>query len=127
MAFETFPFVNHSVRHKYPAGDGIDFGGGYSFAVEPELPLRRTFILKFASMRFVRVNGVLSSTEDPENNLLALDEFYRNHRMDKRFNYEHEIDGTIVVRFLNPFEMPDPDGNNLGWSKDFQLELIEMP
>lgn len=127
MSYETFDFPYHSVRHRYPAGDSIQFGGGYVFAAEPAVPTQRTFILKFNALRIYRVAGVLSDTVNAQTNLLALDKFYNNHLLWKRFNYVHEQFGTLVCRFLEPFEMPEIIPGGLGVSKDFELTIIEQP
>jgi len=127
MAYETFDFPQHGVRHSYPEGDSIKFGGGYSFGVEPETPIQRTFTLSFNALSIYRVDGTLSATVNAQSNLLALDAFYARHQLWKRFNYVHELYGTLVCRFAEPFELPKMRPGGLGVSTDFELKIIEHP
>lgn len=126
---ETFDFPYHSMRVKYPEGQVMHFGRGYSFGTKPLLPVARTFILHFNTMRwFLDTDGItpISSTE-PQVNLLKLLEFYDTHQMWKRFVYPSQLYGNTTVRFGTPFETPYVVGSGQGWSKDFEIQLVEQP
>ena len=59
--------------------------------------------------------------------MMALEDFYKAHRLWKSFIYKHPIHKDVVVKFNKPLKVPDgiPKGN--GVSKPFSVELIEMP
>lgn len=128
---ETFDFPVHTVRHTYPEGTTIRFGGGYEYGVKPLLPLQRSFTLTFQSMQWARnEDGDIDETvvtEPAGCNLRKLDLFYEAHRMDKSFEYEHEIYGTIVVKFARPFECPPAKVGGSGWTEGFEMVLREQP
>ncbi len=125
---ETFNFQFYVPTHKYPEGVQVQFGRGYSYASEPQLPLQRRFILNFNGLRwFKNGQGVWSSSPSPTMNILALDEFYARHRMDKRFILPHEVFGNLVVRFAAPFEMPMGRQGGSGLTEPFQLQMLEHP
>lgn len=148
MAYKTFDFPYHRVSHTYPAGDQVQFGRGWSHASEPDRPLQRTFLLKFAAMTFVRnpYTGLwlrnADTREDPSQQLVldnlkkraiwCLDDFYDEHLLHKKFYYNHYVFGQLVVRFSQAFQMPDPAENNRNVNNDipttsFEVRFIEQP
>lgn len=125
---ETFNFPVHTARHKFPDGDRVRFGKGYSFAVEPERPLQRSFTLSFDSMQWTKDDeGVVVDTINPTMNILALSNFYDEHTTYKRFIYPHEVWGDLVVRFDAPFECPKSLPGGSGWTEPFEIVIIEYP
>lgn len=124
---QTFTFGPHTVRHDYPEGDSVRFGKGYVFAAEPQLPLRRTFFLKFETMRWYQnASGVYVTTTNPSENVYALDAFYRDHTQFKRFIYAHPVYGNLTVRFSSPFRMPAGKQGGSGWTEAFELQITEQ-
>lgn len=124
---QTFNFPLHHCTHEYPQGDSVKFGGGYTFAAAPVLPLERTFILEFEGLFWYKQGGVWSSTPNPTRNMLKLDEFYRYHTLFRSFIYPHEVFGNVVVKFKAPLKIPKtrPGGSNL--TEPFQLTFVEQP
>jgi hypothetical protein len=125
---ETFNFPGHKVRHTYPEGDQIKFGGGYTFAAAPVTPEQRTFILKFPVLTwFFNGAGVADATISPQENMYALMLFYEEHRLHKRFIYPHPLLGNLTVRFAKPLEIPEGITGGNGTTEEFELQFIEQP
>jgi hypothetical protein len=128
MSLANFDFPNHTVNHKYPERPQMTFGGGYTFTATPPNPVQRSFTLHFeGGLRWVQnANGVgFSNSEDSENNALRFDQFYAAHEMHKAFNYPHDVYGTLVVRFKQPFQMPKSVKGGSGWTESFSIDLVE--
>lgn len=128
---ETFSFPYHVPTHAYPKGDSFKFGRGYEFSSAPALPIQRRFKLFFNAMiwYFDAVTGAADNSTDPELNMMALMEFYERHLTHKKFIYEHEIFGTLIVKFASdvPFEVPKSIQNSGGVVEPFELVLVEQP
>lgn len=126
---ETFNFPNHTMRHKYPDGDRVRFGRGYTFAARPVTPIQRSFTLSFNSLRWEwdEEEEEYSATISPTTNMLALANFYEVHLLDKRFIYPHPVYGNLTVRFDQPFELPKSLPGGSGWTEPFDLVVIEEP
>ena len=127
---DTFPFPNHTCTWAYPKGDSFQFGKGYEFSAAPQLPLQRKFKLKFKAMIWHKdETGTPVSSIDPENNILAFDEFYREHLTHIAFYYQHEVYGQLLVKFSSeiPFEMPATLEGGAGVTEEFEINLVEQP
>lgn len=146
--YQQFNFPHHYATHQYPAGDQVQFGRGWTHASEPDRPLQRTIILKFNAMLFVKnpFTGEWLRRADtranPDEALLleglkqksvwCLDDFYDEHLLHKKFKYNHYVFGDLVVRFSQPFQMPEPldsnrNVNNLIPTQPFEIRLLEHP
>ena len=126
---QTFPFINHVPTHAYPKGDSFKFGGGYEHSAAPQDPLQRRLKLSFSMLIWYKNDaGEYDATIDVENNALAMDNFYREHRTHKKFLYDHPVFGEMAVKFAAdaPFEMPKGYGG-AGATESFELNLVEQP
>lgn len=124
---ETFNFPNHNIRVKYPEGGVMKFGRGYAHGVKPLLPVARTFILKFNTMKwYIGGGGLPEVLTDPTNNMMTLLAFYDDHQMWKRFIYPSKIFGNVNVRFAAPLETPAPRAGGTSWTEDFELTFEEQ-
>lgn len=146
--YKTFDFPLHHATHSYPAGDQVQFGRGWSHASEPDLPIQRSFILKFAAMTYVknphtglwlrdadtRVNSgeLLALNKIKQRSIVCLDDFYNEHKLHKKFIYNHFLYGALVVRFAQAFQIPSPLESAKNIQNDipteaFEVRLIEQP
>lgn len=147
-SYQTFDFPYHSVAHRYPAGDQTQFGKGYRHAAEPDLPVQRSFILTFPTLLYVknpytgawlrRADTRVDPGEDAalttlkKRSILCLDDFFAEHLVHKRFNYDHYLFGTLVCRFESPFELPKVQDSVRALSNNipvdgFELRFVEHP
>lgn len=148
MTYKTFDFPTHSVTHGFPGGDQVRFGGGYSHAAEPDRPVQKVFNLHFPALVYIKnpytsvwLRGADTRVDAGQDAILtglkrrsiwALNDFYDEHMLFKKFYYSHYAFGTLVVRFAAPFEMPTAaEGvrnipNNIPTSP-FDIKLIEQP
>ena len=132
---ETFSFEFFVPTHEYPENNQISFGGGYSFASKPDLPVQRTFKLKSEGLFWYRQGSNFSRLNLPTKNILCLNDFYEAHLMWKRFILPHEVFGNLVVRFSSPFSMPSTrpgipsvkSGFEEYLTEPFELRMIEQP
>ncbi len=126
---QTFPFVNHVPTHVYPKGDSFKFGRGYEHTAAPQDPLQRRFTLAFNTMVWYKnAAGEYDPTIDVENNVLALDQFYAEHRYHKSFLYNHPVYGELICKFATdaPFQMPRGLEGGSGATEGFELVLVEQ-
>lgn len=126
---ETFNFEFYTVTHMYAQGNAVQLGKGYAYGVKPIDPEPRTLTLKFQGLFYFRSPSDYSidQTTQPTRNIMKLDQFYRTHKMWKRFILPHELFGNLNVRFSKPFQMPEARAGGSGLTMDFQLEMIEQP
>jgi hypothetical protein len=89
------------------------------------------------SNKFYRYNGsswVVSTNKarinihiNPELNAGALEDFYLNNKLYKKFIYPHPIYGNTEVRFNKPLILPKGVHGGGGTIESFELEFIEVP
>lgn len=130
MTYQTFDFPYHVPRTSYPEDQTVRFGGGYTFATKPDEKMERTFTLSFTAMKYYfdqNTNRWDDYTTNSNNNAHALEKFYIDHRMYKRFIYPHDVLGNIVVRFKKPLEMPQGVMGGTGVLPPFEVQLVEHP
>lgn len=148
MPYKSFDFPYHSVTHAFPEGDQVRFGRGYSHAAEPDRPVQRMLLLRFSSLLYIRnpytlgwLRGADTRVDVDENAKLnelkkrciwALHDFYEEHMLFKKFTYQHYVFGELVVRFAQPFEMPQVAENTANIHNNiptmpFDVRLIEQP
>jgi hypothetical protein len=148
MPYKTFDYPLHSAVHVFPEGDAVRFGKGYSHASEPDRPIQRGFKLAFPGMVYVKnpytgawLRGADTRVDTAENAILttlkrrsiwAMNDFYDEHMMFKKFEYTHYVFGLMVVRFAQVFEMPPAaDGTRAIFdnipTQPFEIRLIEQP
>jgi len=127
MAVFDFPY--HRLVTKYPeSSKRLQFGRSYQFVARPEAPDQRIFELQFEYMKwYVNSDGTLDTTTNAKWNAGALDAFYQTHRLYEIFQYPHEFDGELNVRFNKPLELPASMFNAQGGIPPFKVELIEQP
>ena len=87
--------------------------------------------------KFYRFNGsswALSTNKarvnihiNPELNAGALEDFYLNNKLYKKFTYPHPIYGSLEVRFNKPLVLPKGVHGGNGTLEAFELEFIEVP
>lgn len=125
---ETFTFALYSVSPgQYPTGDVLTLGKGHQVGVKPLLPIQRTHVLEFSALKwFQDVDGTFVNDATPTQNILALIEFYERHQMWKRFIFVHEVYGSMIVRFKEPFSPPKALPGGTGWTAPFELTFIEQ-
>lgn len=123
-----FPFTYFEIETKNPeSGYRGQFGNSYVFTSQPNAPDQRIFNLTFPALKYYSINGSLSSSLNEENNMLALIEFYQDHKLHKSFDFEHPLYGSLKVKFNKPLvEKPAQKGSN-GVVIDQEVELIEVP
>lgn len=128
---ELFDFEFYSVRpDTYPSGgDVYRLGKGHQFATKPILPIQRTFVVEFEEgLKWCQNEaGVYVSSITPKRNILKLIEFYEEHQQWKRFEFPHEIYGTLTVSFADPLAVPKARRGGSGWTEGFELKVIEHP
>jgi hypothetical protein len=128
---ETFNFPHHTIRMSYPSvGGKMKMGSSYEFRSAPPGPPERLYTLTFSNMRVILNNdGTVDSTTDPTNNIFALRAFYAVHLEHEPFNYANPIDGMMLVRFNQPFELPEAIASRSGHGRipPFSIQLMEMP
>lgn len=125
----TFIWMNHTFTTEYPeSGFKLQFGNSYTYAEGPTSPDQRIFTLSFPMLKYYTDSGgVVDATINPTLNMLALENFYLEHKMWKTFVYPHPVRGNLNVRFNKPLKVPAgiPDGG--GAVGAFSIELIEVP
>lgn len=125
---DTFNFPMHSFETVYPeSSTKITFGGGYEFASAPKAPDQVKYKLHFATMvYFTNPNGSVNRLLNPTYNIATLEDFYKEHRMFKKFIYPHPADGNLTVRFAKPLSFKQKPGG-LGTIEPFTIDLILQP
>lgn len=125
----TFTWAMHTVSTEYPeSGYKFQFGNSYEYAEGPTSPDQRVFTLSFTMLKyFVNAQGAVDATIQPTFNMLALEQFYSEHRLWKSFVYPHPVHGNVNVRFRKPLKVPAGLVDGDGATGAFSLELIELP
>lgn len=125
----TFTWPNHTVATEYPeSGFKVQFGNSYEYTEGPTAPDQRVFTLNFPLLKYyLNPSNVVDATIQPTLNMLALENFYNEHKMWKVFVYPHPVYGNVNVKFHKPLKIPPgiPDGG--GATGSFSLEFIEIP
>lgn len=148
MSYKTFNFPTHQVTHAFPAGDQVQFGQGWTHASAPDGPQQRTLLLKFNALLIIKnpFTGAILRAADTRSNpaeqavlddlkkrsVWALNDFYEEHLLHKKFIYNHYVYGDMVVRFSQPFQMPAVLGSNQNVydhipTESFEVRLLEHP
>lgn len=129
MPLEEFDFPFHRVETSNPdTGTRVQLGGSYVFTAAPNSPDQRTFKLFFPAMKFYTDNnGDLDSAIEPQKNMLALIEFYAEHKLHKSFLYDHPVHGEVTVKFRTPLTEPKGIPGGTGVTESFEVELMEIP
>ena len=130
MTQPVFPFTYHETTTQWPKGNAFTFGKGWQFAAQPQLPLQRTFRLRFPVLQyFVDQYGNPDPTQNPAYNAYALVQFYQSVLTYQTFTYNHPLFCALNVRWSadQPFESPRviPGGN--GATEPLEIFLIEVP
>lgn len=125
---QTFNFPYHVQNTEYPeSGTRVQLGNGYIFTSPPNGPDLRRFTLKFETMKYYTdSSGVVDATQHPEINMLALENFYKFHKLHRSFIYPHPVYGNTEVKFYSPLKIPEGIVGGNGALKDFSVELIEI-
>lgn len=125
----TFAWPYHVFSTDYPeSGFKVQFGNSYEYAEGPTSPDQRTVTLSFTTMKyFLNSGGAVDATIQPELNMLALENFYNEHKMWKTFVYPHPVYGNMNVRFKRPLKVPPGVPGGGGAVSSFSVELIEQP
>lgn len=127
MAIFSFPY--HTVKTKYaPSGFRVSFGGNYTFTAAPDAPTPRIFTLSFpdgAMKYFLNEADEIDPTIEPERNMQAMDDFYREHETWKSFTYNHPVYGALNVKFSKELEIPEGIKGGDGAVEGFSLEMTE--
>lgn len=131
---ERFYFPYHTFSAKYPESSvRVQFGNNWTFTAKPDAPDVRQITLKFQAMKYypptIDGNGVATQdiTTNPEINLAALEKFYQDHRLHKKFIYPHPVYGDMVVKFQRPLEIPEGVQGGDGVVEGIEVELMEQP
>lgn len=129
MSVETFNFPFHVASISYPErGSPITLGGNWQYSSKPSSPPMRTFQLTFPVLQWIKSSaGVLTSSIDPEINLLRLEQFYNRHELYKDFIYPHELYGQLIVRFSQPLVIPPAVQDSFGTVKGLSVTFVEQP
>lgn len=125
----VFPATYFTQGTRYPeTGQRIRFGNSYSFTTPAVAPDQRVFMLKLQGMQyFLQANGTLDLTTEPGRNLGVLEAFYNTHKLHMEFDFPHPVYGTVVCKFLRPFEIPEGIKNGNGMIDVIEVELEEQP
>jgi hypothetical protein len=126
----TFDFPYHRVRTEYPdSTTKVQMGKGWVYPVKPDAPDQRRFVLTMDGMQYFvdPITGEISSTINPQRNMLALELFYRSVQCWGEFNYVHPIYGATNVRFNIPLSVPQGIKDANGLLEPFELSFIEIP
>lgn len=126
---ETFNFPFHTVETENPeSGTRIQLGNSYVFSAPSSDPDQRTIKLGFSGMQFFwDLNDELDSTIQPLRNMLNLINFYKSHKLNKSFLYNHAVHGQMEVKFSKPLKEPSVVTGSKGVVEDFEVELLEIP
>lgn len=125
-----FDFPFHIVESRYPVdGTSVQFGSSYTFSAAASGPPQRMFSLEFAAMRWFLdpLTQLVDPTQQPQQNLAALDAFYQLNRLSQPFHYPHPMYGTLVCRFLKPLIIPKQLPGGSGAVAPMTIELVEVP
>ncbi|MDB2579671.1 hypothetical protein N9Y00_11755 [Tateyamaria sp.] len=127
MAFFPAKYFRYST--KYPqSGSRIQLGRSYQFDTPPEAPDQRIFVLKLQGMKyFLGGQGNLNANIEPDRNMLALENFYNDHKRAVSFTFVHPVYGALTCKFNNPLEIPEGITGGDGALPEFEVELIELP
>jgi hypothetical protein len=126
---DVFNFPYHKVEKAYPeTGGSLKFGESYEFRSAPTAPDQVVYTLSMMGMRYYRnSNGTFNRTINPTTNILFLEDFYNTQKRYKKFQYVHDTDGTVVVRFKDPLKIPTAIEGGTGLLPEFTLTLELQP
>jgi hypothetical protein len=121
-----FPFIYHSVGMDYPDDISRVILSGNNIAVFQDFQTKlRTFKLDFPLMLYMQHKGEVSFIHNRCANLLSLELFYVQHRLDRKFIYIFNGE-RVLVKFKNPLKTNPVTGDS-GAVLDISLELVETP
>lgn len=125
----VFPAKYFRFSTKYPqSGTRIQLGRSYQFDTPPEAPDQRIFVLKLQGMQYiVGSQGNLNANLEPGRNMLALENFYNDHKLATSFTFDHPVYGSLTCKFNRPLEIPEGLAGGDGVLPEFEVELIEQP
>lgn len=138
----VFDFPYHSFSVAYQEGNTVGATGlSYEYAAQqaasnPEVnrrglvlaPPLRVFTLNFPGLKYYpKVSGGVDLHADPQLNLARLDRFYQTHTLADQFLYPSAYYGELLVRFMEPVEIPFGVAGGLGFSEAITVKLIEVP
>jgi len=129
MALELFDFPYHRVETENPeSGTRIQLGGSYVFTAPPSDPDQRIFTLTFPLMKFFTdADGLIDADISTQYNMKKLIDFYHEHKLYKTFQYQHPVHGLLEVQFYKPLKEPEGIPNGNGVTKEFSIQLLEIP
>lgn len=115
-----FPCKIFQYATSYPqSGSRIQLGNSYQYDVPSTAPDQRTITLTFSGMHYGAAKADLDMT--------VLETFYRQHRLDREFEFVHPNYGTLACKFLEPLNIPKVKPGGYGILEDFEVKLIEIP
>lgn len=129
MALELFNFPYHRTETENPeSGFRGQMGSSYVFTTPPTDPDQRKFTLSFPGQQYFLNNlDQVDETILPERNMFALIKFYQRHKLYKSFQYVHPVHGMMEVKFSKPLKEPEAIEGGNGVTKEFTIELVEIP
>ena len=127
MKVFNFPF--HTCTVRYPKrGAQVQLGGSYTYAVKSAAPVARTFQLSMDVMKWHKnASGILTPLIQPQENVMALDNFYQEHELHQDFIYPHELYGNVVVKFGEALEIPPAKRDSFGSVFGISITLLQQP
>lgn len=125
----VFEFPYHSAYDIYPnSSTKLQFGNGYQFASAASGADQIIITLNFKAMKYyLDAEGVPDATIQPDKNMLALQNFYEEHRLSKPFVYTHQTRGLMFVRFETPLQVPKVREGGYGVTESFEVKLVYQP
>lgn len=125
----TFPAKYFTFGTRYPeTGSRMTLGRSYMYTAADPAPHQRTFQLTLQGMQyFLDAGGALDATVHLDRNMLVLENFFLTHRLNKSFDFEHPVYGTLVCKFGAPLEVPEGIQGGNGLLPEFQVDLLEIP
>lgn len=128
MALQRFDFPYHQTGLKYPdRNPNIKLGNNWAYTVRPHAPASREFILKFPLLKWFE-DAEIAGLETRFKQLCAnlLEDFYAAHETHEPFIYAHPRHGDLIVRFMEPINIPPGKPGDNGCIKEFQIILKEQ-
>ena len=99
---------------------------GWMFTSKPKVPYRPTFKVTLHGLRWRLTAGgtQLDLITEPDTNAGNLRLFYIEHRLHRRFAFNHEYLGPIYCKFAKPVTIPAAVGNSGGLIQALEVQLI---